>query len=81
MERIMAGYSASITELKKNPMAVLKGANGEPVAILNHNKAAGYLIPADLFERMMDHLDDIEILKAVKERKEEELVKVDLNDL
>ena len=62
-------------------MAILKEANGEPVAILNHNKAAGYFIPADLFERMMDYMDDVEILKAVKERKDEELIKVDLNDL
>lgn len=81
MERIMARYSASVTELKKNPMAILREAEGEPVAILNHNKAAGYFIPADLFERMMDYLEDVEILKTVKERRGEELVKVNLDDL
>ncbi len=38
MESVLAGCSASISELKKNPSALIKQAEGEPIAILNHKK-------------------------------------------
>jgi PHD/YefM family antitoxin component YafN of YafNO toxin-antitoxin module len=41
----------------KNPSAVLIGAHGGPVAVLNHNRVMGYTVPADVFETMMDRLD------------------------
>ncbi len=41
-ERILTSRIASISELKKNPMAVLAQGEGESVAILNRNKSAFY---------------------------------------
>lgn len=38
MEFILANRSASISELKKNPTFLIQQSNGEPIAILNHNK-------------------------------------------
>ncbi|MBU1696507.1 MAG: antitoxin, partial [Proteobacteria bacterium] len=37
MESVLADYSASISELKKNPSALIEQSDGEPIAILNHN--------------------------------------------
>ena len=43
MERILA-YTVSITELRKAPGELLKQAAGQTVAILSHNKPAGYIM-------------------------------------
>ncbi|MBN8765503.1 MAG: type II toxin-antitoxin system prevent-host-death family antitoxin [Thiobacillus sp.] len=81
MELLYTNASVSISELKKNPTAVIDEADGFPVAVLNHNRPAAYLVPAAAFEAMMEKLDDIELAKLVKEREHEPTVKVDPNDL
>jgi len=50
MQQIFASFSASISELKKNPTALLNKAEGETIAILNHNLPTTYLVPADKYE-------------------------------
>lgn len=83
METILSQFSASISELKKNPTALLKQAEGEPIAILNHNRLAAYLVPVDVYETMMKTIEDYELGQLVKERESErELAfEVDINDL
>jgi antitoxin StbD len=81
MELLYTNASVSISELKKNPTAVIDEADGFPVAVLNHNKPAAYLVPAAAFEAMMERLDDIELAKQVKEREHEPTIKVDPNEL
>ena len=83
MKQVFASCSASISELKKNPTALLNEADGAPVAILNHNKPTAYLIPADTYEWMMDILDDYELGKVVKKRRKDlgSAVAVELDDL
>jgi mRNA-degrading endonuclease RelE of RelBE toxin-antitoxin system len=51
MEKIMlhpiyADLSASVTDLKKNPMKILAAGEGSPVAILNRNEPVFYCVPA-----------------------------------
>lgn len=81
MELLYTNASVSISELKKNPTAVIDEADGFPVAVLNHNKPAAYLVPAAAFEAMMEKLDDIELAKLVKERENEPTVRIDPDDL
>lgn len=76
---ILSDTSASVSELKKNPMATVNAGAGYPVAILNRNQPAFYCIPADLYERMLDALDDHELIKLVKEREGQPLVDLDLD--
>ena len=76
MELLYTNASVSITELKKNPTAVIEEADGFPVAVLNHNKPAAYLVPAAAFEAMMERLDDIELAKQVEARANEPTVKI-----
>lgn len=78
---ILADIVGSISELKKNPMALVNSGAGEPVAVLNHNKPAFYCIPAEAYEMLMDRLEDLELARIVREREDEEAVSVDLNDL
>ena len=81
MELLYTNASVSISELKKNPTAVIDEADGFPVAVLNHNKPAAYLVPAAAFEAMMEKLDDIELARLVKERENEPTIRVNPDDL
>ena len=79
--QILTEIAASISELKANPMKVVSSGNGMPIAVLNRNEPAFYCVPAAAYEAMMEMLDDIELLKLVKERADEPSVKVTLDDL
>ena len=50
-----------------------------PNAILNRNQPAFYCIPAELYEKMLDALDDQELAKLVSERSNQRLLDVDLD--
>jgi antitoxin StbD len=78
---ILAGASISISDLKKNPSAVIAAAGGFPVAILNRNTPSAYLVPAEAWEAILDQLDDIELARIVRERENEVGIPVDLDDL
>ncbi|MCF7353253.1 type II toxin-antitoxin system Phd/YefM family antitoxin [Vibrio sp. CK2-1] len=83
MRQVLADCSASISELKKNPTALLNEADGSAIAILNHNKPTAYLVPAETYEFLMDMLDDYELSKLVESRRGDlsEAVEVDIDDL
>jgi antitoxin StbD len=83
MDIILSNFSASISELKKNPSALLSKSEGSPIAILNHNTPAAYLIPAETYERLLDRIEDIELAQIVKDRlaEKEHAIEVDINDL
>ena len=78
---ILADVSAGISELKKNPMAVVKQGDGAPVAILNRNQPVFYAVPAAAFEQMMDKLEDMELAAIVEARKNQPEIEVDIDDL
>jgi antitoxin StbD len=83
MESILADKTVSMSEFKKNPAAVLRDAKRRPVAVLNHNRAAFYVIEPALFEAMLDELADQELYQKVLARIEERLqaIEVDIDDI
>ena len=83
MKQVLSSCSASISELKKNPTALLNEAEGSPIAILNHNVPAAYLIPAETYEWLMDKLEDSELAQIVTERASEKnkAIEVDIDEL
>ncbi|MGS0737830.1 type II toxin-antitoxin system Phd/YefM family antitoxin [Pseudomonas sp. GG8] len=83
MQSVLADVVVSVSELKKNPSAVLSGAGGATVAVLNHNRVMGYMVPADVYEAMIERLDDLELAQVVKARIDgnETPVRVSLDDL
>ncbi len=83
MKPVLSDLSASITELKKNPSALLKQASGEPVVILTHNKPTAYLIAAEAYEALMDRLENLELGAIVQQRAMEkpDAIEIDLDDL
>lgn len=81
LNQVLSRYVASISDLKKNPMEIVGSGQGEVVAILNRNTPAFYCVPAELYEKMMDLIDDQELLKIAAERENEPTVKVTIDDL
>ena len=83
MQPIFATQTASISELKANPSALIKQSDGESIAILNHNKPVAYLVSSDVFERMMEAMDDMALSQTVSARMNDgqTSIKVTLDDL
>ena len=54
---------------------------GEAVTILNRTNPAFYCVPVDMYERLMNLIEDKELLKLAEEAQTEETVKISLNDL
>jgi antitoxin StbD len=81
IQTIYARNTVSMTDLRRNPAEVIEVANRSPVAVLNHNKPAAYLISAVDYEEMIDRLEDAELTRIVKSRAGGKTVKVKLDDL
>ena len=83
LTKIHADYTVSITDLKKNPQALIDNAHGEAIALLNRNKPTAYIIPATTYEKLMDLAEDIELGRIIEERKAEktDAVEVSLDEL
>jgi antitoxin StbD len=76
--KIYAGYTASITELKRNPQALINDAKGEPIALLNHNRPTAYIVPAETYEELMDLAEDLELGQIIEQRKTEKTSAVEV---
>lgn len=59
---ILANHSTNITNLKKNPSAIVKDANGEVVVVLSRDEPVFYLVPAAKYERIVASIDYIETM-------------------
>ncbi len=79
MESVLAECSASISELKKNPSALIKQSDGEPIAILNHNRPTAYLIPAETYEAILEKIEDYQLGLIIKERQNEKISAVEIS--
>ncbi len=83
MESVLAKCTVSVSELKKNPSSLIEQSEGEPIAILNHNKPTAYLIPADTYEMMVEQIEDYHWGLIVKEHQHEKesAIEVTLDEL
>jgi antitoxin StbD len=65
----------------KEPPVVVEQADGLPVAVSNHNQPAFYCVPVDVYEFLMDKLEDVELARIVDERKRQPEIEVDIGDI
>jgi antitoxin StbD len=68
MQSLLTNLTISMSEFKKNPAKVLRDAGDEPVAVLNHNKAAFYLLDPTLFEALIDEVEDAQLMPMLRQR-------------
>jgi antitoxin StbD len=80
---ILADACVGISELKKNPAAVVAAAREQQVAILNRNKPVAYVVSPEAWENVLELLEDLEDAEIVRERLANpgELIEVSLDDL
>ena len=68
MQTIFTDLTISMSDFKKNPAKVLREAGQKPVAVLNHNKPAFYMLEPRMFEAMLEQLADSELMPLIKAR-------------
>ena len=83
MESILADVAVSMSEFKKNPAQVLRTAGEKPVAVLNHNRPAFYMITPKLFEALVEELADRDLVDLARQRLTmiDSAIEVDLEQL
>ena len=68
MQTLLTDLTISMSDFKKNPSKVLREANAQPVAVLNHNKTAFYMVDPALFEALIDEVEDAQLIPTLKAR-------------
>ena len=83
LTKIYANYTVSISQLKRNPQALIDNAHGDIIALLNRNRPTAYIVPAETFDWLMELAEDLELGQIIEERKSEkvEAVEVGINEL
>ena len=83
MEAIYSDITISMSEFKKNPAQVLKSAGEKPVAVLNHNRPAFYMITPKLFEALVEELTDRDLVELTRQRllKKDTAIEVDIDHI
>lgn len=78
---LLADVAASITDMKQNPMRVIRESAGEAVVILHRNKPAFYAVPPALYEALLEVVEDAHLAEVVRTRRVEPTVRLDFNGL
>jgi antitoxin StbD len=83
METILSDLTVSMSVFKKNPAKVIREAGKKPVAVLNHNKAAFYMIAPDVYEDLLESVYDRDIESLIQARRTQiaDAIEVDIDKL
>lgn len=68
----MSDNTISISQLKMNPAAAIAQAVDYPLEVISRGKSQAYLVGKQLFEKIMDYMEDQEDIATVKSIKPEE---------
>lgn len=87
MDVIYADCTVSMSEFKKNPAQVLRTAGEKPVAVLNHNRPAFYMLTPKLYEALIeefvDKVADRDLVELVRQRlaRRDTAIEVDIDQI
>ncbi len=81
MQTLFTNLTISMSDFKRNPTKVLREAGTNPVAVLNHNKPAFYMVDPSVFEVLIEQLADNAMMPLLQERlaQRAEAIEVDIN--
>jgi antitoxin StbD len=68
---ILADVGVSISDLKRNPAAVVAEAKLHQVAILSRNKPVAYVVSPEVWDHILDVLDERKLVREAQEALEE----------
>ncbi len=66
---ILAEVTASVSELKKNPMGTVAAGEGANVAILNRNAPTFYCVPASVYEALVSCQATLRLKRSSSEQR------------
>jgi antitoxin StbD len=82
---IMADVSVSISDLKKNPAAVVAEARKRQVAITSRNRAVAYVVSPEVWDHILDVFDERKFAREFGDRLDDldldDAIPVNLEDL
>lgn len=78
---VLANVAASVTNLKKDPLGIIREGAGETVVIFNRNEPVFYAVPPARYEAMLELIDDLQLAEVVRERRGEPAVGVNIDEL
>jgi|TARA_Y100001951_G_C11213117_1_gene224152 antitoxin StbD len=73
--------TATLVELQRDPMGTLRKGQGQPVAVLNRNTPAFYVVPPEVYEALIEQLDDTELVRVVNSRLADPSEPISLDEL
>ena len=76
---ILADGGVSISDLKRNPAAVVEAAKTQQVAILNRNRAVAYVVSPEVWDHILDVFDERRLIREAEAALEEEGEDVEVN--
>lgn len=79
MQTIFTDLTISMSDFKKNPAKVLREAGPKPVAVLNHNKPAFYMVDPQMFELLIEQLADNQLMPLLQARMAQRANAVEVN--
>ena len=80
-KEIFASKSISITELKRQSATIGELVKDEPIVVLNRNTPAFYCVSPELFEQMINALEDAELGEIAEKRKDQKRIRVNIKNL
>ena len=72
MDSILSTHSIGISDLREAPARAFEQAGDAAIAVLNHNRPAGYIVSPALMLRIMDQLAD----RAVADKAHQRMVTI-----
>ncbi len=83
VSKVMASMSASITDFKANPNAIIEQLEGEAIVVLKNNEPCFYAVPHELYESMLEAMEDLALLMQANARMTDgkESMEVSLDEL
>jgi antitoxin StbD len=81
MQCVLAERIISISELAKNVGAAMRDTQAGPIAVLDNDRITAYLVSADLYEAMLERLDDFDLATLIRARSQEIAEPISLDDL
>lgn len=78
---IHAAVTASLSEVREDPLRALAAGDGGAVAVLNQDAPAFYMIPAEAFDALLEQLEDADLNRLADARADQPVIPVELNDL
>lgn len=82
VHQILTKQSATITDLKQDPISIAQSCKQGAIAILNRNQPIFYCVTPAMFKYFLELSEDAEFGKIAQERmKQGEFIAINIDDL